>query len=91
MIRVLVQSYDTEDVECSTLVRSTYIPPQLLDASLIKEIAETYQWNFRRIFIEQPRVRLDGVYIAVCHYMYVILVCLQIRIPLTLTLSDELA
>jgi hypothetical protein len=25
--------------------------------------------DYRRLYIEQPRVRLDGVYIAVCHYV----------------------
>ncbi len=27
--------------------------------------------DYRRLYIEHPRVRYDGVYIAVCHYMYV--------------------
>lgn len=34
-------------------------------------IAEAYFFDYRRMFIEHPRLRLDGVYIAVCHYMYV--------------------
>lgn len=25
----------------------------------------------RQMYIKHPRVRMDGVYIAVCHYMYV--------------------
>jgi len=28
-------------------------------------------FDYRRVFIEQPRVRTDGVYIAICHYMLV--------------------
>lgn len=54
---------------CRALVWKTYVPPQILDSSLVSAIAQTFDWNFRRIYIEQPRVRLDGVYIAVCHYM----------------------
>ena len=30
-----------------------------------------YQGDLRRVYIEHPRVRLDGVYIAVCHYVCV--------------------
>lgn len=30
-----------------------------------------YRSDYRRMFIEHPRVRFDGVYIAICHYMYV--------------------
>lgn len=25
--------------------------------------------DYRRVYIEHPRVRLDGVYIAICHYV----------------------
>lgn len=32
-------------------------------------IVKKYLADYRRIFIEQPRVRMDGVYIATCHYM----------------------
>ena len=34
-------------------------------------VIERYFSDYRRVFIEHPRVRLDGVYIATCHYMYV--------------------
>lgn len=30
-----------------------------------------YKGDLRRVYVEHPRVRLDGVYIAVCHYTYV--------------------
>ena len=26
-------------------------------------------YDYRRVYIEQPRVRMDGVYIANCHYV----------------------
>jgi F-box protein 9 len=37
----------------------------------MESILDQYESDWRRMYVEQPRVRLDGVYIAVCHYMYV--------------------
>lgn len=54
---------------CRELVQKTYIPPQVPEDIIISTLAEQYMFDFRRIFIEHPRLRLDGVYIAVCHYM----------------------
>ena len=51
------------------LVQDTYIPPQIRNDVDIADIAEQYMYDFRCVFIEHPRLRLDGVYIAVCHYM----------------------
>jgi len=49
-------------------VHLTYLPPQIdLDQSL-DEIITQYGSDYRRFFMEHPRVRTDGVYIAVCHY-----------------------
>ena len=48
-----------------------YHRPQIPDDAEFAEILELYMGDLRRMFIEQPRVRIDGVYIAVCHYMYV--------------------
>jgi len=57
----------------SKLVTHIYQPPQISDtdemASLIKN---NYALDFRRVFIEHPRVRFDGVYIAIYHYMCVV-------------------
>lgn len=50
-------------------VLSIYQPPQIGVDEDITELIEKYKGDFRRVFIEQPRVRLDGVYIAVCHYV----------------------
>lgn len=48
-----------------------YKPPQIPDEITADEIVENYSFDYRRMYIEHPRVRLDGVYIAVCHYMCV--------------------
>lgn len=51
------------------LVRHTYHPPQIPDISMLLSAIETRSFDYRRVFIEHPRLRLDGVYIATCHYM----------------------
>ncbi|PVF98089.1 hypothetical protein CPB86DRAFT_387149 [Serendipita vermifera] len=49
------------------LVQLIYVPPQLEYSPLV--LLPTYKDDFRQLYIGQPRVRLDGVYIAVCHYI----------------------
>lgn len=49
----------------------TYKPPQLTQATLDAAVEQSL-YDYRRVFIEQPRVRTDGLYISVCHYMYVL-------------------
>ena len=51
-------------------VETTYKPPQIADDEDLDAIVDAFDADYRRVFIERPRVRLDGVYIAVCHYMY---------------------
>ncbi|KAF9530447.1 hypothetical protein CPB83DRAFT_850941 [Crepidotus variabilis] len=51
------------------LVRRTYKPPQIPELEVMLPVVERYLFDFRRVYIEQPRVRLDGVYIAICHYI----------------------
>ncbi|KAF9477585.1 hypothetical protein BDN70DRAFT_810414 [Pholiota conissans] len=51
------------------LVQRTYRPPQIPDVDTLLTAVETCLNDFRRVFIEQPRLRLDGVYIATCHYV----------------------
>ncbi|KAF7982542.1 hypothetical protein HWV62_27508 [Athelia sp. TMB] len=46
------------------LVEMTYMPPQVPVDLPLDEIVENYMFDYRRMFIEHPRVRLDGVYIA---------------------------
>lgn len=51
------------------LVKKTYHPPQIPDIDTLLTAIETRLSDYRRVFIEQPRLRLDGVYIATCHYV----------------------
>lgn len=53
------------------LVRRTYKPPQITELEVMLPVVERYLFDFRRVYIEQPRIRLDGVYIAICHYVLV--------------------
>ncbi|KAG8702649.1 hypothetical protein FRC09_004624 [Ceratobasidium sp. 395] len=50
-------------------VATTYVPPQIPDDVLITDIVSRFTGDTRRLYIEFPRLRLDGVYIAVCHYV----------------------
>ncbi|KZP01447.1 hypothetical protein CALVIDRAFT_559264 [Calocera viscosa TUFC12733] len=47
----------------------TYVPPQVTPDVSTARIASLYGYNYRHTFIHHPRVRLDGCYIAVCHYI----------------------
>ncbi|KAI4521173.1 hypothetical protein K525DRAFT_239443 [Schizophyllum commune Loenen D] len=51
------------------LVVSTYQPPQVPSVEALTSVVASFQSDYRRLYIEHPRVRLDGVYIAVCHYV----------------------
>ncbi|PPQ64215.1 hypothetical protein CVT24_008591 [Panaeolus cyanescens] len=51
------------------LVKLIYRPPQIPDDEDLIEIMERCLYDYRRVFIEQPRIRMDGVYIAICHYI----------------------
>lgn len=55
------------------LVGATYKPPQIARVEDLIPVIERNFGDYRRVYIEQPRVRLDGVYIAVCHYVYVLI------------------
>ncbi|KAI5120371.1 hypothetical protein M0805_006893 [Coniferiporia weirii] len=50
------------------LVQKTYVPPQITEELTPETIADRYLYDYRRFYIEHPRLRLDGVYIAICHY-----------------------
>ena len=54
-------------------VETIYKPPQISPDEDLDGIVDKYSSDYRRTYIERPRVRLDGVYIAVCHYMYLLL------------------
>ncbi|KAJ6518881.1 hypothetical protein C8R45DRAFT_949615 [Mycena sanguinolenta] len=51
------------------LVVLSYKPPQVPSWESMVSVVTQYQSDFRRVYMEHPRVRLDGVYIAVCHYV----------------------
>ncbi|KAK7025237.1 hypothetical protein R3P38DRAFT_2953464 [Favolaschia claudopus] len=51
------------------LVLLSYKPPQIPRLENVSALVTQYQSDFRRVYIEHPRIRLDGVYIAVCHYV----------------------
>ncbi|KAG8681624.1 hypothetical protein FRC08_015517 [Ceratobasidium sp. 394] len=48
-------------------VANTYVHPQIPADALLGDIVSRFAGDLRRLYIEFPRVRLDGVYIAVCH------------------------
>ncbi|CAE6537374.1 unnamed protein product [Rhizoctonia solani] len=48
-------------------VTSTYVPPQIPTTVPLTEYITRFDYDMRRLYIELPRLRLDGVYIAVCH------------------------
>ncbi len=52
-------------------MKAIYKPPQIPDDEDVGALVMKYKEDFRHVYIEHPRIRLDGVYIAVCHYMYV--------------------
>ena len=58
---------------CRRHVTAIYRPPQIPDGETVVSLVKKHMGDPRRTYIEQPRVRLDGVYIAVCHYMYVLI------------------
>lgn len=59
---------------CRELVGLTYKPPQVPDEETMLPVIEQFKSDYRRVYVEHPRVRTDGVYIAVCHYVCVFLV-----------------
>ncbi|SPO24114.1 related to F-box protein pof7 [Ustilago trichophora] len=50
------------------IVRETYYPPILDPTLTLSTLYERHHSDWRTTFINQPRVRLNGCYIAACHY-----------------------
>ncbi|TDL23589.1 hypothetical protein BD410DRAFT_786831 [Rickenella mellea] len=50
-------------------VQVTYVPPQIAHDRALEDVVNYYPVDYRRFYIEHPRLRLDGIYIAVCHYV----------------------
>ncbi|KAJ1982594.1 hypothetical protein H4R35_000220 [Dimargaris xerosporica] len=40
-----------------------------LSRRLVHQASHSYRYDWRRMFIEKPRIRWDGVYISTCYYM----------------------
>jgi F-box protein 9 len=55
-----------------SFVEMIYKPPQISPDEDLDDIVDHYCSDYRRVYIARPRVRTDGVYIAVCHYMYLL-------------------
>ncbi|KAF8575209.1 hypothetical protein K439DRAFT_1420045 [Ramaria rubella] len=52
------------------VVKNTIVPQQLSDPTItLPKLTERYRCDYRRLFIEHPRLRFDGVYISICHYV----------------------
>ncbi|PIL25140.1 hypothetical protein GSI_13029 [Ganoderma sinense ZZ0214-1] len=51
------------------MVQAIYKPPQITDDDELETLVAKYMTDYRRVYIEHPRVRYDGIYIAVCHYI----------------------
>lgn len=51
------------------LVVLTYKPPQVPSLESMVPVVSEYHSDFRRVYVEHPRVRFDGAFIAVCHYV----------------------
>ncbi|KAI0766711.1 hypothetical protein BD413DRAFT_672876 [Trametes elegans] len=49
------------------IVQAVLKPPQISEE--FETLILKYMTDYRRAYIEHPRVRYDGVYIAVCHYI----------------------
>jgi F-box protein 9 len=53
------------------LVKNTYVPPQVQKPGIQDVLVKRFKEDYRQFYIEHPRLRMDGVYIAVCHYVWV--------------------
>jgi F-box protein 9 len=54
----------------SRLVRRIYLPPYMVAPTFsLPKTLSTYNNEQRSLLITEPRLRLDGVYISLCHYI----------------------
>jgi F-box protein 9 len=53
-------------------------PAMLPDGLEAKELARRHKGEWRSALVEEERVRMDGCYISVCHYMWVWLMCCEV-------------
>jgi F-box protein 9 len=69
---LLYETYLNSNTDIRELVVLSYKPPQVASLESMVPVVAQFQSDFRRVYMEHPRVRLDGVYIAVCHYVYAV-------------------
>ena len=50
------------------VVQATYLPPQIPPTLSVDEVHAAHSYSWRDTFIEQPRIRMNGAYIASCQY-----------------------
>ena len=60
-------------VVISSVLGISFERPQIPDLELLTLVVKRVLFYYRRVYVGQPRIRLDGVYIAICHYMFVLL------------------
>lgn len=67
--KLLVLSND--NIIWKDLVKTHLIPPYQIKQSIDVDNIATYKFNgaWRKLWLDIPRIRLDGVYISVCHYL----------------------
>jgi len=56
----------------SSVLGISFERPQILDLELLTLVVERVLFDSRRVYVGQPRIRLDGVYIAICYYVSVL-------------------
>ncbi|KAG6381697.1 hypothetical protein JVT61DRAFT_298 [Boletus reticuloceps] len=73
LLLYILRNLDTTTLEhfatVSRKARVLSLDPLLWRLLRIEAIVDEYGSDYRQTYIEHPRLRLDGVYIAVCHYI----------------------
>ena len=56
------------------LAERIYVPPAILSPGVVlKDAVRAYDGEWRTMIVQKERIRMDGCYIAVCHYVWVYL------------------
>ncbi|KAH8084780.1 hypothetical protein HD553DRAFT_272098 [Filobasidium floriforme] len=64
-LRVLTRGVGKWRTLCRQIYRPPILPPEISLSTLVKR----HGMDYRTTFLEERRVRYDGVYISVCHYI----------------------
>jgi F-box protein 9 len=54
---------------CEHVYHTHNIPKEISDQFQLDIVNRAYNGNWLRMFIERPRIRFEGIYIATCHYL----------------------